>query len=138
MSARKEVETSTYEIAKAIKGAKVATIEVVEEDGYIVVGFDNGATLYADDPTLYVDAEEHDENCWIACPHEHPNHTAEIGNRVVITTRLNSGRYIGRKGKILSFGGEKAAIRMDEFTPGLDAPDGVVYLYANEYRREDA
>lgn len=57
------------------------------------------------------------------------------GTRVVLTTRLNSGRYMGRKGTVTVAGDEnkKTAVRLDDFAPGLDAPDGVVYLYSNEF-----
>lgn len=57
--------------------------------------------------------------------------------RVRVTTKeLNGGRYAGRTGKLIQEPNddvEKAVVQLDDWTPGLDSPDGKLYLRPGEY-----
>lgn len=59
------------------------------------------------------------------------------GDRVTVITTLNDRRYLGRPGTIEQHyshkGVSRTVVKLDEWRPGLETPDGRLYLYDTEY-----
>jgi len=55
--------------------------------------------------------------------------------RVTVTTELNDCRYVGRQGTIVKeYENGGAIVQLDDWTPGLEPPNGKLYLNADEYQ----
>ena len=62
-----------------------------------------------------------------------------LGIPVTVTTEeLNGGRYAGRRGTIIEqLKDGRVVVRLWKFTPGLDAPNGELWLRNGEYEFVD-
>lgn len=60
----------------------------------------------------------------------------EIGARVIVRCDLNNGRYQGATATVIEQAkNHVVVVQLDRFTPGLDSPDGKLWLRPNEYER---